>query len=57
MDRILGKADDLPRWGTEKFFDHYEERLGGQGANFAIAAARLGFETFLVGNVGDDLAG
>jgi sugar/nucleoside kinase (ribokinase family) len=53
-DIVLRHTTSLPRWGEEQFFETSEERLGGQGANVAIAAARLGSSAFLLSSVGDD---
>ena len=53
-DLVMRHTTNLPRWGEELFFEASEERLGGQGANVAIAAARLGTPVFLLSSVGDD---
>jgi sugar/nucleoside kinase (ribokinase family) len=57
IDVVMRHADKLPNWGTEQVFDAVEERLGGQGANFAIASARLGVPTWLLSSVGNDERG
>jgi ribokinase len=45
----------LPRPGETVIADSFAITLGGKGANQALAAARAGVPTFLVGAVGDDL--
>ena len=56
-DLVMRHATTLPKWGKEQFFEACEERLGGQGANVAIAAARLGIPAILLSSVGDDYRG
>lgn len=56
-DIVMRHAGELPKWGTEQFFQSAEERLAGQGTNFAIASARLGVKTWLVSSVGNDERG
>jgi len=53
-DLVMRHTTRLPRWGEEWFFEASEERLGGQGANVAIAVACLGSPAFLLSSVGDD---
>jgi sugar/nucleoside kinase (ribokinase family) len=53
-DLVMRHTTSLPKWGEERFFEASEERLGGQGANVAIAVARLGGAAFLLSSVGDD---
>jgi sugar/nucleoside kinase (ribokinase family) len=57
LDLVLRYGRRLPAWGTEAFFDEAEWRLGGQGANFAIAAAKLELTTWLVSSLGADQIG
>jgi ribokinase len=47
----------LPRPGTSLNGDVFLEAPGGKGANAAVAAARLGARTAIVGRVGDDTRG
>jgi sugar/nucleoside kinase (ribokinase family) len=57
LDCILRYARDMPKWGREIFFDEGEQRLAGQCANFAIALAKLGCPTWVVGSLGNDETG
>ena len=54
LDIILMHTDQLPKWSTEQFFKETRWRSAGQGANFAIATASLGYPTQLVSNIGSD---
>lgn len=54
LDIVMRHSENLPSWGEEQIFETSEERLGGQGANFAIATARLGTPTALLSGVGED---
>lgn len=57
LDIILAYTNQLPEWNSELVFEEAEWRLGGQGANFAIASAYLGLKTILVSNIGNDDVG
>lgn len=57
LDIILGRSNRLPRWNSELIFQETEWRLGGQAANFAIAATRLGLEPILASSIGNDDVG
>ncbi|PRY20949.1 ribokinase [Aliiruegeria haliotis] len=50
-------ATRLPRPGETLHGDRYAIGLGGKGCNQAVAAARLGAQTRLVGRVGEDTFG
>lgn len=54
LDLLMRHTDRLPKWGGEQVFEDSEQRVGGQGANFAVASARLGIPTRLLSSVGDD---
>ena len=54
LDIILSHTDRLPRWNSELIFPETAWRLGGQGANFAIAATYLGLKPILVSSIGTD---
>ena len=54
LDIILSSTDQLPRWNSELIFPETAWRLGGQGANFAIAVTRLGLKPILVSSIGTD---
>ena len=49
--------DEMPAKGRLKLFDRMELHIGGCAANAAIAMARLGLRTSVVGKVGDDIFG
>ncbi len=53
MDMVVNVAD-LPRPGETLLGHSFATTCGGKGANQAVALARLGIETALVGRVGDD---
>ncbi len=46
-----------PMQGETIFGDNFQTNFGGKGANQAVAASRLGGETFMFGAVGDDKFG
>ncbi len=47
----------LPKAGQTVISDHFLIGPGGKGANQALASARMGTKTALVGKVGDDASG
>jgi sugar/nucleoside kinase (ribokinase family) len=57
VDLIVHGAAEVPAPGTERTVDAIETRVGGGGANAALAAAALGGHPRLVGRVGDDHPG
>lgn len=56
-DLMMKGIPELPRWGEEVLATGRSEQIGGQGANLARAAARLGLSTELAAVVGDDEPG
>lgn len=56
IDVVLD-VDDLPIKGGEVFSTRRRELLGGSAANTAVVLARFGFDSVVMGAVGDDDAG
>lgn len=56
IDAVL-EVDRLPALGDEVFSTRRQELLGGSAVNTAVVLSRLGFETAVMGAVGDDDAG
>ena len=56
MDLVV-TTPHLPQPGETRTGDSFVTTPGGKGANQAVAAARLGAETIMVGRVGDDAFG
>jgi len=56
-DAFGSPIDDIPPKGSLRLFDHMELHIGGCAANAAIAMARLGLETSVIGKVGRDVFG
>lgn len=54
---LVARADHIPRPGETLIGSDFQTFYGGKGANQAVAAAKLGHPTFMVGNVGDDSFG
>lgn len=57
IDVILRGVRELPEWGQEVLVTGRSEDVGGQGANLARAAVRLGLSTEIVSVVGHDASG
>jgi sugar/nucleoside kinase (ribokinase family) len=57
VDVVLTPVADLPPAGTSVFVDDMSLRVGGAGANAALALAEVGIAPRLVGCVGDDHLG
>lgn len=51
---LVARAHHIPRPGETIIGSDFQSFYGGKGANQAVAAAKLGHPTFMVGNVGDD---
>jgi sugar/nucleoside kinase (ribokinase family) len=54
VDLVLAPLLDVPLPGTAAFVDHMSLRVGGAGANAALALLEAGMTPRLVGAVGDD---
>jgi sugar/nucleoside kinase (ribokinase family) len=54
VDLLLAPVLDVPPPGTAAFVDHMNLRVGGAGANAALALTEAGITPRLVGAVGDD---
>jgi hypothetical protein len=54
---MIAQTVSYPRNGTTMAAAKFETKPGGKGANEAVAVARLGVPTLLVGRVGDDIFG
>lgn len=54
---IVAYASRLPRPGETVHGERYAMALGGKGANQAVAAARLGGDSILIGRTGTDTFG
>jgi len=57
IDVMMKGVPEVPRWGEEVLATGRSEQVGGQGANLARAASRLGLSTELAAVVGDDEPG
>jgi ribokinase len=56
LDLVAG-ADHIPKPGETIIGSSFQTFHGGKGANQAVAAAKLGYPTYMVGNVGQDAFG
>jgi ribokinase len=54
---LVAQANHLPQPGETVIGSYYQYCPGGKGANQAVAAARLGAQVTLIGQVGEDEAG
>ncbi|MGI6609683.1 MAG: ribokinase [Limnochordia bacterium] len=54
---LVVRVDQLPRRGETLMGNNFARFSGGKGANQAVAAARLGALTYMLGRVGTDLFG
>lgn len=56
-DVVMSPVSDLPAPGATLLADQAAVRVGGAGANAALAAVELGLEVRLMGAIGDDQLG
>ena len=56
LDLVAG-AHHIPKPGETIIGSSFQMFHGGKGANQAVAAAKLGHPTYMVGNVGHDVFG
>jgi ribokinase len=54
---LVASAENVPRPGETLIGNAFQTFFGGKGANQAVAVARLGYPSIMVGNVGDDAFG
>ena len=54
---LVSHTDHIPKAGETVLGESFEMHSGGKGANQAVAVARLGYPSVLLGAVGDDAFG
>ncbi len=57
LDTLVRPAPEATHWHTSLWVESIEQQIGGNGANTAIAIARLGVPARLAGRVGRDWGG
>ncbi len=57
LDVIIKSLSEPLVWGTEVFIDSITHRSGGNLLNTAFPLKKLGLESNIIGNVGDDIYG
>jgi ribokinase len=54
---LVSQTERIPRPGETVIGSSFQLHSGGKGANQAVAAARLGYPSILLGAIGDDIFG
>ncbi len=54
---LVSRTERMPVAGETIFGSNFQTHTGGKGANQAVAVARLGHRSILLGKVGDDIFG
>ena len=54
---LVSRTERMPVAGETIFGSNFQTFTGGKGANQAVAVARLGHRSILLGKVGDDIFG
>ncbi len=57
LDIIIESLSDSPVWGTEVFINSITHRAGGNLLNIAFPLKKLGLESSIIGNIGNDTYG
>jgi len=54
---LVSRTERIPQPGETVIGSNFQLHSGGKGANQAVAAARLGYPSILLGVIGDDIFG